>query len=318
MRVLWTHNFNPSLLNSGCFMHTTAKGLKEIGVDLHLEYLGDLRSPLRIAHKRKYIRLLAEKFDIVHAQYGSACALVTSAVKDQPTILTIRGSDWKRYGSPISFSYYHSWMAFLMTRFSLPGYSAIITVSNRFRKSIEPYAPKAKYLVLPAAIDLDKWPVYESKNQGMYKRVLYTSQRLYDPVKNYELCKKVMNVTNKHIKDVVLVVATDIPYEEMPAFVASSDVILCTSESEGWPNSIKEALACNVPFVATDVSDLADIAAQEPSCRVCLSDVNILAKNLCEVLQMPRPRNLRKFVEPMDIKASSIKLCSFYESLLKN
>jgi len=185
--------------------------------------------------------------------------------------------------------------------------------------SIIPYASQAQFLILPAPIDLEKWTQQKPMiNNRKEKWVLFTSQRISDPVKRYALCKKVIELANQSMHNIVLRTAVDLPHAAMPAFVASCDAILCTSESEGWPNSIKEALACNVPFVSTDISDLAEIAAQEPSCRVCNPNAVDLARNLCEVLKMPRQNNLRRFVDPMDIKTSSRRLLSFYESLLKN
>jgi hypothetical protein len=71
-----------------------------------------------------------------------------------------------------------------------------------------------------------------------------------------------------------------------------------------------------VPFVATDVSDLAEIASREPSCRICKPDPELLAKVLCEVLQAPRPMNLRRHVVIMDLKASSKRLSDIYKFLL--
>ncbi|NTW83793.1 MAG: glycosyltransferase [Chlorobiaceae bacterium] len=300
-------------------MYTSAKGMQDVGVDVHLEYLGNLRSPKQIARMRKHLREIASGFDVVHAQYGSACAYVTSAVIDKPTVLTMRGNDWEIHKSTVGFHYLHTRLAKWLTCRSLSSFSVVISVSKRMQKSISEYDPSLRYMVLPDPIDLGQWPRNHSRAiRNGEKRVLYTSQRLADPIKGYDLCKKVIELANSRLDGVVLCTANDIPYSKMPEFVSSCDAILCTSESEGWPNSIKEALACNLPFVSTDVSDLADIASQEPSCRVCRRDAEELAANLCEVLQMKRPDNLRKYVEPMDIRSSSEKLLALYESLVRN
>ncbi len=325
MRVLWTHNFNPAALSSGCFMYTTAAGLRDLGVSVSLEYLGNLRSPLNIVRARKRIAERAKEYDIVHAQYGSACALVTAAVSDRPTVLTVRGSDWNTHDSTIGFAYFHTRFARTMTRLALPHFTAITPVSRRLQRSLAPFAPQARFLVLPSSIDLSKWHPRDIKHgkkdrggrQGNGKKVLFVSLRRSNAIKRYDLCQKVMALVNQSLDGVVLRAASGVSHAEMPEFVAACDVILCTSGSEGWPNCIKEALACNLPFVSTDVSDLAEIAAQEPSCRVCASDADELARNLCEVLSMPPPANLRRFVEPMGVKVSSEKLVSLYESLLQ-
>ncbi|MEA5409980.1 glycosyltransferase [Haloarculaceae archaeon H-GB2-1] len=39
----------------------------------------------------------------------------------------------------------------------------------------------------------------------------------------------------------------------MPVWMNAADVLLLTSKREGFPNTVKEALACNLPVVSTDV-----------------------------------------------------------------
>src|SRR5207248_11006870 len=110
--------------------------------------------------------------------------------------------------------------------------------------------------------------------------------------------------------------ATELPHSAIEQFVAACDLILCTAEAEGWPNSVKEALAGDVPFVATDVSDLSVIAAQEPSCRVCPADARVIAANVCEVLAGPEPVGLRKHVGGMSVDAIADRLVATYLSVL--
>ena len=112
-------------------------------------------------------------------------------------------------------------------------------------------------------------------------------------------------------------VATDLPHESMPLFVAACDLILCTSENEGWPNCVKESLSCGVPFVATDVSDLRDIAAQEPSCRVCPPDAAVIAENIRDVLQRPTQPNLRRYAEAMSQETIGKSIVSMYETVCR-
>lgn len=44
-----------------------------------------------------------------------------------------------------------------------------------------------------------------------------------------------------------------IPHAEMPAYYGEVDVLICTSEIEGTPNPVLEAMACGVPVITTDV-----------------------------------------------------------------
>ncbi|MEO8683198.1 MAG: glycosyltransferase, partial [Vicinamibacterales bacterium] len=106
--------------------------------------------------------------------------------------------------------------------------------------------------------------------------------------------------------------AHGLAHDELPLFAAACDVILCTSETEGWPNSVKEALACNVPFVSTDVSDLPDIARLEPSCRISPPDPEAIAVALREALASTERPDLRKYVAGMTPDAASDHLMAVY------
>src|SRR5579871_3440709 len=103
MRVLWTHNFDPSESNKGSFLRAAADGLRARGIQLHLHYLGNLRSPWQLLRARSEIKRLSRSFDLVHAQFGSACAFVTAAVEGIPKLVTLRGNDWATHDASLGF-----------------------------------------------------------------------------------------------------------------------------------------------------------------------------------------------------------------------
>ncbi len=324
MRVLWPHNFDPAQANSQLFMNITSLGLRERGVDLHYEYLGNLRSIINLMNARRRLRKMASDFDLVHAQYGSACALATAAIEGIPKVLSIRGNDWNVHNDSISFSYFHTRLARGMTRWSLGNYDCILTVSRRLAADVQPFLRRSQVLTLPTPINLNRFIPYDKKEAKALlgfpdcteKWVLFNTQRLDDPVKRFALAKEAFALANAKCGNLRLRVATDLPHAVVPLFTAACDVILCTSETEGRPNCVKESLACNVPFVSTEVSDLRDIARQEPTCRVCPSDPAILADNICDVLGYQKKPDLRRHVAAMSLDSVSDQLVSIYKSLV--
>ena len=325
MRVLWTHNFDPAKPNSQVFMNIAASGLRARGVDLHCEYLGNLRSLRNLAAARDRIAKIANDFEIVHAQYGSACGFATTAADGIPKVLSVRGSDWNTYDEALGFFYFHTRMARWMTRRAISHYDAVLTVSRRVAADVRAFARDARIVPMPSPIDLRRFvPLDKNEareklgfpNAGSERWVLFNALSLNDPIKRFSLAKEVFEIANSRCGNLRLRVATDLPHDVLPLFTAACDVILCTSETEGWPNCVKEALACNVPFVSTDVSDLADIARVEPSCRICPADPVVLADNICEVIAMDGTPDLRKHVAAMSLDTLSDQLVAVYRSLL--
>ncbi|MFZ2491235.1 MAG: glycosyltransferase [Thermoanaerobaculia bacterium] len=324
MRILWPHNFNPAQPNSQVFMNIAAAGLRARGVDLRCEYLGNLRSVGNLVRARKRIRDMAGDFDLVHAQYGSACGLAAAAAGDVPKVLSIRGNDWSVYDQSVNFHYFHTRLARFMTRRSIGAYDLIVTVSRRVAGEIQRFAPGASVMAMPSPIDLNRFLPLDKREArarlgfpGNEERwVLFNALNLDDPVKRFALARKAFDLANERLGNLRLRIATKLPHADLPLFTAACDVILCTSETEGWPNCVKEALACNVPFVATDVSDLHEIAAADPHCRVCPDDPQVLADSLCEVLTSREKPDVRKYVEGMRVEVLSDQLVGAYESLV--
>ena len=77
MKILWTHNFDPAIKGSGSFMWVMVDGLRKQGMQIDVLNLGNLRSPWRIFQAILRVRAQSKNYDLVHAQFGSACSLVT-------------------------------------------------------------------------------------------------------------------------------------------------------------------------------------------------------------------------------------------------
>ena len=52
----------------------------------------------------------------------------------------------------------------------------------------------------------------------------------------------------------------------------AADLLLMTSTSEGSPNVIKEAMACNCPIVTSDVGDVEWVLGNTSNCKIVNND----------------------------------------------
>lgn len=326
MNILWVHNFDPNELSSGSFMHLHAEGIRSLGVNLDLYYTGNLRSIKQLIEVSISIRKIAKKYDLVHAQYGSVCALVTSFVKDTPKVLTLRGSDWYVYKNFFHRHTVHSYLATMITKSVIKKFDSIVTVSERMKNEVMNFSPQQQFIVIPSPIDLNTFiPVNKQQARNMLgfsnntdKWILFTTLSENSPIKRVQLAKQAIDIASKSINNIKLRVAIGLSREEMPLFVGACDLAISTSIYEGWPNSIKEALACNIPFVSTDISDLGMITENDTLCRICPPNAEVIAKNICDVLNSDMDINHRKYVEEMDINSASVKLVNHYRKILLN
>ena len=62
------------------------------------------------------------------------------------------------------------------------------------------------------------------------------------------------------------------------------DALVFPSYQEGSPNIVKQAMACNLPIVATPVGDVPQLLDGSDTSRVCQPDVTEFAKALRTIL----------------------------------
>lgn len=272
MRILWIHNFNPKIKNSGVFMHQSLDFLKENYKDLKVDelYLGNLRNPLVVIYSVLKIMFLSMKYDIIHAQYGSMCGFLGSFALSRK-YLTLRGSDWYAKKKKDNFSYFHNKLQNFLTRLTLNKYNCVVVVSNRMKAEVKEIY-KGKILVIPSAVDLNKFYPMDKEscrkklNLSLEKKlILFPVMNLNNIVKRPYLIEE---LKGKLPCNVEIISASGVPHNEMVFLYNAVDAVLLPSMYEGWPNVIKESLLCNTPFIATDVSDLLEISQRNSSCKI--------------------------------------------------
>ena len=88
--------------------------------------------------------------------------------------------------------------------------------------------------------------------------------------KRYNLAKKTIEMLRD--ESVVLCPVFDKIHNDVVKYMCAADVLLLTSFSEGSPNVIKEAMACNCPIVTTDVGDVRERLANLEGCYVSVAE----------------------------------------------
>lgn len=99
--------------------------------------------------------------------------------------------------------------------------------------------------------------------------------------KNWPLAVEGVNALKNEGINVELVAVYDKTPEEVCTYMNAADCLLLTSDSEGSPNVIKEAMACNCPIVTTNVGDVTERLKDLDGCYV-------VEDNDCRFTDMPK------------------------------
>lgn len=230
-------------------------------------YLGNLK-----ALKKK---IATFRPDVIHAHYGLS-GLLANLQRRVPVVTTYHGSD-------INDKKIRRFSCIAMR---LSAWNVFVS-----QKAVEIARPRKKHSLLPCGIDLTDWQLTGKtearRRMGLLdeNRVVLFSGAFDNPVKAPSLAKE--TVALLHDDKVKLLELKGYSREEMTLLMCAADVLLMTSESEGSPQVIKEAMACGCPIVSVDVGDVAERVDGVDGCYVAQTrDPEELAALLREALAL--------------------------------
>ena len=135
------------------------------------------------------------------------------------------------------------------------------------------------------------------------------------PVKNFALAQAAVGLLKEKGIEIELVVASGLPQTKVVEYINASNALILPSIAEGSPNVVREAMACNVPVVATDVGDVAQVIGHTEGCSVCPHDAAALAKGLEKALRHDGPTTGREDTSFLSSAALAQHLISMYEQI---
>jgi|GEM_PF-7053166 len=312
-KIVWIHNFNREINPSaGIFMFILLDKCNRDGVDIQPYFISPSYNPIRFVKQVIRARQELKEYDYIHAQYGSATGLFTIFLKGKK-ILSLRGSDLFKTRVVGVKNKIHIVLGNIFTRFSIPRVDRIIVMSENMKALTNNICKRVKIDVIPDGINLEKFKQNRNRTNKNF-RVLFSSVAEYNPVKRYHLAKEAFELFKEKVPESELVIMTGVTHDKVADFINDVDVVLLTSTHEGWPNIIKECMACNVPFVSTDVSDLKTISEKTEKCFVTSDNKVEISEALYKTWQLRnKDEDLRKHILQMDIDLIAEKIVQLYK-----
>src|SRR5581483_11077004 len=182
--------------------------------------------------------------------------------------------------------------------------------------------PRRDYHIIPSGLDFDLFRPCPQPDARLrlglkpgFRYILFAASPA-NPIKRYGLAQAAVDRLHPRYR-AKLIVATGVEPTLMPDYMSACDVLLLTSLHEGSPNVVKEALACNLPVVSTDVGDVSERIKSVEGCVLCESDdPQVLAAGLGAVLDRSQRIAGRPAVDELDEVLLTRKVIAVYERAL--
>jgi teichuronic acid biosynthesis glycosyltransferase TuaC len=105
------------------------------------------------------------------------------------------------------------------------------------------------------------------------------------------------------------------PPPDVPELFNAADCLLLTSDSEGSPTVVQEALACNLPVVSVDAGDTGERLSGVSWSAIVPRDPAVIAAELVRVLKVPGRSNGRRKVDEFSAHKIAGQLRRIYAGL---
>lgn len=323
MRVLVVTAMYPTPANPayGSFIKTQVDTLAEMGLAMEVFVLEGSSRKWAYARSVPRLRRRVAKgdVDLLHANYVYA-GLVARMQSRVPVVVTYNGSDL--LGPVARTDGGHSRLGDLSV-------AASKVLARMVDASIVPSEEMAERIatgrnvhVLPHGMDMD---VFAPTDRAAARATLgldadtpylLFAARPDNHVKNFPLARAATELLRSEYADVKLITVHDEPQARLALYMSACDALVFPSYQEGSPNVVKQAMACNLPIVASDVGDVRSLIGGTVGCHVCPLDAESFRDSLGEVLRERRRTDGRSAVRGLDRRVVAVKVAALYDEVL--
>lgn len=240
MRALIVTNMYPSPARPvlGSFVADQVAALQRAG-EADIEVFAFPPGAYLAGARGLYERHRRDRFDVVHSHFGLT-QWPALAVRARARVVTLHGTDLAhRRSRPVTLA-------------GLRLCDLVAVVSEALAEAVPRWATRRAPAVLPAGIDLRRF--YPIDRTEARRRLGLDPEGPYllfaaDPARAEKRYDRALAVAG----DIPILALGNVAPDQVPLWVNAANAVLVPSEREGFGLSALEALACNVPVLATPV-----------------------------------------------------------------
>lgn len=242
--------------------------------------------------------------DVVHAHFGLSG--LVACLQNKKPVITFHGSE--------AYIPYVGLLSKIAGRLS----SYNVFVGEKIKNRIKGHKNNS---IVPCGINLDTfYPIdmkiaREKLNMEHEKKYILFSSSFDNPVKNSPLA---FSAIGKLKMDCELLELKNRSREEVNLLLNACNLFLLTSMSEGSPQVIKEAMACNRPIVATDVGDIREVIGNTEGCYITNFEPDDVADKIKLAISFDKRTNGREKIKHFDNNIIAKKIFEIYQTVTNN
>ena len=298
------------------FARRQVASLSRTGVCCETFHLASRTSPWVLLKEWRRLRRAIRVFrpDVLHAHYGTVTALFSRLSTCVPVVVTYRGNDLT---PDPGASWALNSIRKLISEIAALLATRIICVSDQLRQQLWWRKPIAS--VIPSGVDTDLfYPRAHSEARAQLgwpyrERVVLFNAGGHRSLKRPDLAQAAVDAARGICGDIRLAVLNgNVAPDSVPVMMSAADCLLLTSECEGSPNVVHEAMACSLPVVTVDVGDVGSRLSGVSPTRIVGRDPREIGNAIAEVLTLGQRSNGWSRVESISTDAVAGQITSIY------
>lgn len=309
LRVLAITNMYPSKENPGDSpaVKDQVEMLRKLGLDVDLMIIERNRmiNYLKAGWRIFKTNFKPKKYDILHGYYGH-CGAIACVQFHSPVIVTFRGSD--------ILTLKDGWIGQIAARLA----KRVVVMSQEMKsKSLRKDA-----FIIPFGVELS---VFHPQDTAAARQELGYDQGTkyilfpYDPsrsVKRIDIAREMITELNRRgMKSELVILHSESP-EKVARTMNACDLLILTSDHEGSPMAVREAMACNLPIVSTDVGDVKELLSGVEESVIATQDANALADASEKILKSGKRSNGSIKIAPYSNRFYTEKIVQIYQGMV--
>jgi teichuronic acid biosynthesis glycosyltransferase TuaC len=257
---------------------------------------------------------------VIHAHYGTVTAMFAALGAGRiPLVITYRGSDLNRVPSARGL---RPAAGRLLSQIAALRASHVVCVSRQLKNLL--WSRHARVTVLPSGVDPE---IFRPELRKMLRkelgwreeeRVVLFNAGQDASNKRLDLAQSAVQEASRWASPVRLeVLDGSVEPARIPAMMNAANCLLVTSDAEGSPTIVQEALATNLPVVSVDVGDISERLEGVTCSHVAPREPQALGRALADVLSPPRRSDGRRKAEEFSSARIARELGRLYYELLE-